>query len=85
MLKFIVSVCEDFIILLCLIIHVCLQKTDAESSEEEEEKQETPKASPDADTVILFTKPGNQGWLHFVSSFIHINSELCKVSAKYDL
>lgn len=35
-------------------------KTDAESTEEEEEKEETLKPSPDADTVIFFTKPGNQ-------------------------
>lgn len=42
---------------------VLFQKTEAESSEEEEEKEEVPKPSPDADTVILFTKPTKQGLL----------------------
>ena len=37
------------------------QKTEAEGGEEEEEKEEALKPSPDADTVILFTKPTNQG------------------------
>ena len=37
------------------------QKTEAEGGEEEEEKEEALKPSPDADTVILFTKPANQG------------------------
>lgn len=35
-------------------------KTEAEGGEEEEEKEEALKPSPDADTVILFTKPANQ-------------------------
>ena len=47
-------------------VFLFLQKTDAESTEEEEEKEETLKPSPDADTVIFFTKPGNQGILNVV-------------------
>ena len=41
---------------------------------EEEEKEETPKPSPDADTVILFTKPSNQGLFIALSSGDKSNS-----------
>lgn len=54
------------------------QKTEAESSEEEEEKEEAPKPSPDADTVILFTKPGNQGLLSFVFN-LHKTYNSCRM------
>ena len=42
----------------CVIFR--LQKSDAEPVDEEEKEAETLKPSPDADTVILFTKPANQ-------------------------
>ena len=54
------------------------QKTEAEGGEEEEEKEEALKPSPDADTVILFTKPANQGtWypndFHSGTSSFHLH------------
>ena len=61
------------------------QKTEAEGGEEEEEKEEALKPSPDADTVILFTKPANQGTsypndFHSGTGSFHLHTFFCIVS-----
>ena len=60
------------------------QKTEAEGGEEEEEKEEALKPSPDADTVILFTKPANQGTsypndFHSGTGSFHLHTFFCIV------